>query len=303
MIHSTRRRSGRCRCAGISQESRVFALAITAASRSGLEEAQFDLLLNSLAAENAVTVRSAATDALTKVPLSSAQLKRLCTAVEASGPLEINQLLQAFSRTDDDAIALKLLVSLHHAAALPSVRVDSLRMALEKRGPEVQQAIDALEPQVNVNAPPNAGHRIEELLPQMAGGNVRRGHAVFQSSKAGMRRMPSDRTRRRHVRPRVVSHRGNPDGARFAGVDPLPKPKLRSQLRAGSLVTTDGRTINGTIRDESEKRIRCWPRGQIRKCEYRAQEVEQIEPSTVSIMPGGLEGQLTTEELADLSRF
>jgi putative membrane-bound dehydrogenase-like protein len=283
------------------QEIRVFALAAIAASRPELNDIQFNLLLDALAAENSVPVRSAAADALNEAPLNSAQLKRLCTAIETSSPLEINQLVRAFSRATDDAIARQLLESLQRAAALPSVRVDGLRIALEKRGAEVQRAIDALERQVNVNATAQRA-RIEELLPQMASGDVRRGHAVFQSSKAACAACHR------------MGHAGGTVGPELSRIGEArterdllesilyPSLSFVRSYEPVSLITADGRTINGTIRDENEHEY-LLATGPDQEVRIPREEVESIEPSNVSIMPGGLEGQLTTQELADLVAF
>ncbi len=68
------------------------------------------------------------------------------------------------------------------------------------------------------------------------------------------------------------------------------------------VTTHDGKVLNGVIRDESAKEyvLATGPNQEIR---ISRDEVDQIQPSSVSIMPAGLDKQLTTQELADLVAF
>ena len=68
------------------------------------------------------------------------------------------------------------------------------------------------------------------------------------------------------------------------------------------IVTTSGKTINGLIRSETsdELVIATGPNQEVRVA--RA-DIEEMKPSSVSIMPAGLEKQLTKEQLADLIAF
>jgi putative heme-binding domain-containing protein len=282
-------------------ETRLFALTAIAASRPAIDQSQFELLVDALDVKNAVPIRSAAADALTQAPLNDMQLRALCSAIESASPLEINQLARAFSRASDDAIALQLLANLENAPALPSVRIGDLRTVLEKRGSEVQQAINALEQKLNINATAQRA-RIEELLPQMASGDIKRGHAVFQSSKAACAACHRMGYAGGSVGPEL-SRIGEARTERDL-LESILYPSL-SFVRSYEpvlLITTDGRTINGTILDENQQEyvLATGPDQQVR---ILREEVESIEPSTVSIMPSGLDGQLTTQELADLVAF
>src|SRR5262249_29845453 len=68
------------------------------------------------------------------------------------------------------------------------------------------------------------------------------------------------------------------------------------------IVTQDGKSINGIIKNETadEYLIATGPDQEVR---VRKQDIEQMQPSTVSIMPAGLDKQLSQQELADLVMF
>ena len=66
--------------------------------------------------------------------------------------------------------------------------------------------------------------------------------------------------------------------------------------------TTSGKVHNGLIRKETSDEITLatGPREEVR---IPRGDIEEIRPSTVSIMPSGLDQQLTTQQLADLIAF
>jgi putative heme-binding domain-containing protein len=280
---------------------RVAALAAAAPSLSAFDEQQFRLLIGALGEEASPETRAAAVDALTRGHLSPAQLVDLCEPLKAAGPLEINQLLAAFADSDDDETALQLVESLKSAAALSSLRVDELRRTLDKRGLDVQQKINELESLTNVDAAAQR-KRIEELLPEMAHGDVRRGHAVFYSSKALC----------------SSCHRlGNAGGTVGPDLSRIGEARTERDLLESILfpslsfvrsyepvliITVDGRVISGTIFDQTADEY-VIATGPDKEQRVRRDEVEELQPGTVSVMPAGLDKQFTTQELADLVAF
>jgi putative membrane-bound dehydrogenase-like protein len=282
-------------------ELRVDALSILVGKRPKLSDAQFDLLELSLASETPVVVRSASADALSKSHLSPAQLERLCVAIESVGPLELNRLLKPFDQSTDDALGMKLVASLKKSPSVSSLRMNLLREALAKYGPGVQHGITEIESIVNVDAAAQRKH-IEELLPLVAKGDTRRGHAVFYSAKAACSSCHR------------LGYAGGTTGPELTHVgktrterdilESILYPSL-SFVRSYEpvLITTqDGKAINGVIKDETSNEyvLATGPEQVVR---IAHEDVDQIQPSSVSIMPAGLDKQLTPQELADVVTF
>jgi putative membrane-bound dehydrogenase-like protein len=280
---------------------RVDALAIAADGLAGLSDEQFQLLMTGLTSEDSLPLRTAAADAISKSHLSASQLDRVCKTIQTAGPLELNRLLGPFERTTDEQIGLKLLSSLKQASALPSLRIDLVRLALAKYGPAVQKGIDEIESLVNVDAAAQR-KRLEELLPLVTKGDVRRGHAVFYHPKAAC----------------AACHRlGNAGGTAGPDLTHIGESRTERDLLESILypslsfvrsyepvviTTTDGQVISGNIRDETAKEY-VVATGADQEVRVVRDEVEQIEPGTVSIMPAGLDQQLSLEQLADLIAF
>jgi putative heme-binding domain-containing protein len=66
--------------------------------------------------------------------------------------------------------------------------------------------------------------------------------------------------------------------------------------------TADGKVHNGLLRNETSEEI-LLVTGANQESRIARGDIEEIRPSTVSIMPGGLDQQLSLQELADLVAF
>jgi putative heme-binding domain-containing protein len=284
-----------------SEDSRIAAMASVSHLSQELSEPRFELLLGGLSAEKPVAVRSAAADAFSQVRLTSDQLDQLCGALKSAGPLELNRLLAPFRHATQEQLALKLLSSLKEASAIAALRMDVVREALADRGPAVQKALVELESLVNVDAAIQR-KRIEELLPSMSQGDVRRGHAVFHSSKASCSACH---------RLGYAGGSVGPDLSRIGEVrtdrdllESILYPSL-SFVRSYEpvlIVTVEGRTVNGNVIEETAEEyvVATDADHQVR---VPRDDVDEMHPSTVSTMPSGLDQQLTTQQLADLVAF
>ncbi|HEX4412269.1 MAG TPA: HEAT repeat domain-containing protein, partial [Lacipirellulaceae bacterium] len=282
-------------------EVRVEALAIVVGKQPTLSQRQFELLRSALASSNPVSVRSAAADAIAKSHLDRKQLDQLCEIVSSAGPLELNRLLEPFKQAKDEQLGLALVAAIEKSPALASLRMDLLREALGKYDPQVQDAVAKLEGKVNVDAA-SQRKRIEELLPYTAKGNVSRGHAVFYSAKATCTACHRLGYAGGTIGPELT-HVGETRTARDL-LESIVYPSL-SFVRSYEpmLITTqEGKTINGVVKEDTatEYLVATGPDQFVR---LRHEDVDEMQPSKVSIMPAGFDKQLTPEELGDLVAF
>ncbi len=68
------------------------------------------------------------------------------------------------------------------------------------------------------------------------------------------------------------------------------------------IITQDGKTTNGVIKDATAQDYLV-ATGPDQLVHLAHADVDEIQPSKTSIMPAGLDKQLTTQELADLVAF
>lgn len=280
---------------------RVDALAVLSASLPGLSDGQFQLLQQALATENPVPLRSAAAEAISKAHLTPAQLVRLCDAVRTAGPTEMNRLFAPFAESQDEKLGLQLLASLKENPGLSAVRLDLLREALAKYSPVVQEAIKPIEALVNVDAEAQR-KQIESLLPLLAKGDIRRGHVAFYSAKAVCSTCHRLGIGGGNIGP-DLSHIGQTRTERDL-LESILFPSL-SFVRSYEpvlITTVEGKTINGVIKDEGPQEY-VVATGPDEIVKVARADVDEIQPSKVSIMPAGLDKQLSTQELIDLVVF
>lgn len=285
----------------LAAQVRTAALAAVAAELAAVSPEQFELILDGLSNDATVVTRSAAAEAAAKAPLDAAQRRQLCQAVATVGPLELNRLLEAFAGARDEALGVELIAALKQSPALASLRLDLLRQTLAEYGPDVQRGVAELESLVNVDIQAQR-NRIEELLPKMAGGDVRRGHTVFNSSKAACSACHR------------MGYAGGSVGPELSRIGEIrterdllesilfPSLSFVRSYEPVVILTADGRAVNGAIRDESDAAyvLVTGPNEEVR---VPREDVEEVQPSTVSVMPAGLDKQLSEQELADLVAF
>jgi putative heme-binding domain-containing protein len=261
----------------------------------------FRFVVTQLASDVPAPQRLAAAQALGQARLGRGQLLDLTTAVGSAGPLEIDRLLAAFDQTDDREVGERLVAALKAGKGVRGLRADALRARLTRFGPDVLKQAEPLLADLNPDAAKQKAH-VEELLASLPKGDVRRGQAVFNSPRAAC------------VSCHAIGYVGGnvgPDltrvGQARAERDLLesvvyPSASIVQSFEPVVVVTTDGDVQSGIVRrnDADEVVLVTGPQQEVRIPRAR---VKEIRPSAVSVMPEGLEQQLSRQELADLLAF
>jgi putative heme-binding domain-containing protein len=69
-----------------------------------------------------------------------------------------------------------------------------------------------------------------------------------------------------------------------------------------AVATNDGKVFNGLLRGETADEL-ILATGVNQETRVTRRDIEELRPGTLSVMPAGLEQQLTPQELADLVAF
>jgi putative membrane-bound dehydrogenase-like protein len=261
----------------------------------------FALLRTHVSAEQAVAARTAATEVLARAKLTSEQLVTLADSLKAVGPMEINRLVETFGQSADAGVGQHLLVALKSSPARTALRRDALKTGLAKASPPLQQQAHALYAELNVDSAKQQA-RLEQLLASTRDGDVRRGQAVFNSTKAAcsschaigylggtigpdlthIARIRSDRD--------LLEAIAFPSASFVRGYEPV------------VVTTRDGKVHNGLMRHDASDEI-VLTLGANQEIRIPRADIEDVQPSRISIMPAGLDQQLTLGEFADLLAF
>jgi putative heme-binding domain-containing protein len=265
------------------------------------DQVLFTFLFSQLDREQAVATRTTAADVLARARLAPDQLSRLAEVLKAVGPVEVDRLLVAFEQSTDEALGLRLIKALGESAALSSLRIDALKAHLAKYGPAVQKQAEALYARLNVDAAKQKA-QLEQLLTTLSAGDIRRGQLVFHSEKAACYSCHAIGYRGGNVGPdltKIGSVRSERD---LLESIVFPSASFVRSFESIAIATQDGKLYNGLIRGETADEL-VLATGVNQEARISRREIEEMRPSTVSVMPAGLDQQLTPQELADLVAF
>jgi putative heme-binding domain-containing protein len=140
------------------------------------------------------------------------------------------------------------------------------------------------------------------MLKTLPAGDVRRGQVVFNGTKAQCAACHK------------IGYKGGltgPDLTRIGGIRTerdllesiaFPSASFVRSYEAVRVVTLDGRTLSGILKSDAPDEIVLTVAADKEERIPRA-DVESMSPSAISVMPAGLDQQLTPQELADLVAF
>lgn len=295
------------RLASRKELPRALRLEALAAADPGqrLPDDLFGLLLESLRPDQAMPDRTAAAAVLGAAELTVPQRRTLIAELRTVGPLELPRLLPAFEKDVGEEIGeeigLALVSALRESAGVTGLRVDLVRPLLARYPVGVQAAGEPLLTALNVNAAQQA-EQLQQLLASLTEGDIRRGHEVFMGRKAacntchrlgyGGGRLGPDLTTIGRVRNEtdLLEAVVFPGASIVRGYEPV------------VVELKEGRTVSGIVISESRDEI-VLGIDALKTSQIARSEIEQILPSSVSLMPNGVAALLTPQEISDLMAF
>jgi putative heme-binding domain-containing protein len=279
-------------------------LAALAAVPGGVMQVSPDLfafVVRHLDREQPVATRSVAAETLSRAKLTPEQLIALTAVLKTTGPMEINRLLDAYTRTTDDKVGLALLAALNAPEVRAALRSQTVRQCLEKYGPKVKTEAEKLYAVLDTDLIKQRA-KIEEIAAVLKDGDVRRGQAVFNSSKAACASCHTIG---------YVGGKVGPDLTRIGKIRTerdllesivLPSASFVRSYEPVIITTKRGKTHSGVVRKDSADEV-VLALNATEEVRIPREEIEDMRPGTVSIMPAGLDQQLSVRELADLVAF
>ena len=251
-------------------------------------------------AANAHWQISTAVRLLASAWLSTEQQSALLTDLSELGPLELRQLLTAFHALKDKPLAERLLTALK---ALPTTQI----LSREDLEPVFRNFPEDLLPQarqLSVAPADMAAQQaqVDAALRRIPDGDQRRGQAVFytrQAACSGCHKIG------------YVGGTIGPDLTKVGAIRTpgdllesilIPSASFVRSYEPLRVVTHNGNVLDGLIRDDGPDAVTVIT-GPDRQQRVPRAEIAEMLPGKQSIMPTGLDKQLSDQQLADLVEF
>ena len=218
-----------------------------------------------------------------------------------AGPLEVPTLLSAFQHSTNETAGLQLMTALKESKALTSVRPDLLKTVITNYPASVKAKGDELLTLLNIDTAKQNAH-VSELLASLKEGDIRRGQAIFNSPKAAcfschrLGYMGGD------VGPDLTSIGQARTERDLLESIVYPSASFVRSYEPVIIMTKSDEQYSGLIRKETPDEI-VLATGPNAEARIARADITGMRPGTVSVMPAGLDEQLSRQELADLLAF
>lgn len=284
---------------------RIDAFAAAAERSPSVPSPLFDFLMGELVATEDTLRKWTIAAALGRSRLDLPQKLALAGKLDRVGPAELPHLLGAFEPGGDLKTGRTLVQVLLTAPGLAGVSPLALERALAKFPQEIRGETKALTDRLREVQGGDAERqqaRLQELMPLLDGGDVKQGRDLFYGARASCSACHAVKGQGGAIGPdlgQIGAIRSRRDlleavvfpSVSFArGYEPWVAETRSGKLITGLLARNTPDAVTLTTTDRQEVRI---PRA----------DLERLLPARTSVMPQGLDQQLSARELRDLLAF
>ncbi len=280
---------------------RAEAAAAAAPRIAQMDRPLFDFLASCLAQDLPPLLRLTAAEAIGRARLADSELIALNLRIPHVGALELPTLLAPYERSRSAAVGKVLVAALGKSPGLAGLTRESLERALGSFPEEVRQSAEPLYRKTEAGAE-EQGARLADLEKDLPGGDPARGRQVFLGPRAGCTACHAAGGFGGRVGPdlsKIGAIRGSRD---LLEAVIYPSATFSRGYEPFILRTRDGQIHNGTIARETPDAIYLFTTERVEQRIAR-DAIEVLQPARVSVMPQGLDAQLSRGELADLVAY
>ncbi len=271
-------------------------------SKTPLDDRVFRPLLQSLGSDEISSDEKAAIGrALGNGPLSESQLQQLTTAFATAGPLAVPVLIKAYARSSDADLGRALIAALLQSEAATSIAPDELAGILRKYPNEVRAAAQPLYAKLGID-PAAQQARLTELTPLLEAGDANIGRNVFFGKKANCSACHAVAGEGGRIGPHLTTIGASRSPKDLLEAIVFPSASFVNGYRPYVITTDDGKVVQGVISAETIDAITLRTQD-LQEIRVRRDAIDEQREGTTSIMPKGLDTQLTPDELRHLLAY
>lgn len=248
-----------------------------------------------------VPMRSAAVSVLAKAKLNDDQLLALADQLKTTGPLEVARVLAAFEQSKSEAVGLRLMAGLRESKGLSGARPEAIKTLAAKYPASVQEKCSELLALLNVDEAGQKAH-IDQLLASLPKGDVRGGQAVFNGQKAACSACHKTGYVGGNVGPDLTSIGQARTERDLLEALVYPSASFVRSYEPMIVTTKSDEEYSGVLRRDAADEV-VLATGPNTEARVARADILEMRPGAVSVMPAGLDQQLSKQELADLIAF
>lgn len=285
----------------LKPESQWSALTTIPAGVGPVSAELFSRISGQINPANPSMIRLSAVDILLRIKLADDQKRAVAKLIGGAGPMETQKLLGMFESLTDPVLADQLMEGLERSMSLSSLREDLLKGIVAKLSDASKERMGKILAKRNQDLVEQK-KQVDSLLAAFPKGDVRRGMAVFNGAKAACRTCHS------------VGYVGGKVGPDLTKIGQIRNEKdlLESIVYPSStfvrsyepvtIAMSDGRVLAGIVQSETTETMNLVLNA-TEMVKVPKADIDDVSPGTVSVMPAGLDKQLSTQELADLITY
>jgi putative heme-binding domain-containing protein len=286
---------------GRPEDLRLEAMSALPATAEPVDTKLLKLLLANVDPAKPVSTRATAASVLAKSHLNEDQLLAVADRVHTAGPLEATRLLETFEQSTNQLVGSKLLDDLKDCKSRSSLRADVLQRVLAHYPQPVQDRGREFIESLQADLPKQRAH-LEQLMQTLGKGDIRRGQAVFNSQKAACSSCHAMGYLGGHVGPDLTSIGQVRTERDLLESIVYPSASFVRSFEPYVVRTRSDDEYSGVLRRDAPDEI-LLATGPTTEVRIARPDIVDIRPGTVSVMPAGLDQQLSPQELADLLAF
>ena len=277
---------------------RISLLAAASGRSTQLSDELFGLLLDMVAAPGTHGHSARAAQMMGSMALTPDQMLLLAPQLASAGPLALRDLIRPFSSGGRPDVATAFLAALENARAFNSLPINEVSDIVKRYPAELRPRANTLLARLKAENDRRLA-RLDQLLALLKQGQPERGRAAFfaEKSKCAVCHRVADKGAR--IGPDLTTIGRNRSSRDLLESIVFPSNSIVRQYEPYTVVTTQGKVHAGLIARQTADTV--FVQQQVGKpIAVPRTEIEQLVPSTVSLMPKGLDQALTEQQLADV---
>ncbi len=280
---------------------RVLATEAASGRDNRLNHAAFAMLLDLIRKGGESKELGRAVQLIGTANLTQEQLLLLAPIIKQAGSVEIRSLLPPYQRNQNPEVVTAFLNAMEQSRSLMSVPPVELSEIIKRYPAQFRERANALLDRLKREEQQRLT-RLDQLLPKLKRGDADRGRALFFAEKSKCATCHRILDKGGRIGPDLSTIGSNRSAADLLESIVFPSATLVRDYQPYSILTTAGQTLTGLIIRDTGDEI--FVQQQIGEpIRVARKEIETLLPSTVSIMPNGLDKSLAEEELADIVAY